>query len=227
MQVLLRLLVTIVLGFSIGLGLYFGGRIIYQVVVGPGPSYDQRMQDIQGEVAQIRSELADSAIEINEKWSDIESLLNDGADRFSVQSERIDEQLAVLSTEQAVIAERQDAFEGTLSEAVVPLDEMYDQLQLVRAMLLLSRAQFWLYEANLGQASDNVESARAIIDVLAENWREEGKSEDRIEVLDEVVTRLDIALEDIRTQPLIAEDEIEIAWKLLTIMTAPENLNVE
>jgi len=35
---------------------------------------------------------------------------------------------------------------------------------------------------------------------------------------------LDIALEDIRTQPSIAEDEIEIAWKLLIVVTDPENL---
>jgi diketogulonate reductase-like aldo/keto reductase len=94
-------------------------------------------------------------------------------------------------------------------------------------MTLLSRAQFWLSEDNLGQASEDVTSARAMIFAQAEKWREETEYGDRVTVLDEIVSRLDIALEDIRTQPSIAEDEIEIAWKLLIVVTAPEHLGAE
>jgi hypothetical protein len=63
-----------------------------------------------------------------------------------------------------------------------------------------------------------------MISALAEKWRGEETFGDSVTVLDEIVSRLDIALEDIRTQPTIAEDEIEIAWKLLIVVTDPENL---
>jgi hypothetical protein len=63
-----------------------------------------------------------------------------------------------------------------------------------------------------------------MISALAEKWRGEETFGDSVTVLDEIVSRLDIALEDIRTQSTIAEDEIEIAWKLLIVVTDPENL---
>ncbi len=49
-----------------------------------------------------------------------------------------------------------------------------------------------------------------MISAQADKWREETEYGDSVTVLDEIVSRLDIALEDIRTQPSIAEDEIEI-----------------
>lgn len=226
-KVLLRLFVSLVLGFSIGLGLYFGGKTFYQLAVGPGQSYDQQMQDIQEEVAQLRLDLAERDLEIDEQRSELEDLVNDGADIITAQFEVINEQMTVLAADLAVVSDRLDTLEMTFSEAGQPLEEMQGQLQLIRAMTLLSRAQFWLSEANNGQASDDVASARAMIAAQAEKWRGEAENDDRISVLDGVVDRLDIALEDIRTQPSIAKDEIEIAWKLLIVLTDPENLSAE
>lgn len=227
LKVFLRLLVSIVLGFSIGLGLYFGGRILYQLAVGPDLSYDQHLQDIQGEIAQLRSGIAERDLEIDEQQSELERLINDGADNIASQSVAINEQMTVLAAELAALSDRLDTLEITISEAGQPIDEMQDQLQLIRAMTLLSRAQFWLSDANLGRASEDVASARAMIAAQAEKWREDAEKEEGASVLDEIVNRLDIALEDIRTQPSIAENEIEIAWKLLISVTDPENLSAE
>ena len=227
LKALLRLLVSIVLGFSIGLGLYFGGKILYQLAVGPGPSYDRNIQDIQEEVAQLRLDLAERDLEIDEQQFEIESLVNDGADIIAAQFEAINEQMTILADEFTAITDRLDTLELSLSNVGQPVDEMQGQLQLIRAMTLLSRAQFWLSEANLGQASEDVETARAMIAAQAEKWRAETGNDDRITVLDEIVSRLDIALEDIRTQPSIAEDEIEIAWKLLIVVTDPVNLSAD
>jgi chromosome segregation ATPase len=227
LKVFLRLLVAIMVGLSIGLGLYFGGVTLYRIAVGPGPSYDQQLQDYQEEVAQLRLDLAERDLEIDEQQSELERLINDGADLNASQSEAINEQMTVLAAELAMLTDRLDTLEVSLSEVGQPFDEMQGQLQLIQAMTLLSRAQFWLSEDNLGQASEDVTSARAMIFAQAEKWREETEYGDRVTVLDEIVSRLDIALEDIRTQPSIAEDEIEIAWKLLIVVTAPEHLGAE
>jgi hypothetical protein len=227
LKVFLRLLVAIMVGLAIGLGLYFGGVTLYRIAVGPGPSYEQQLQDYQEEVAQLRLDLAERDLENNDQQSELERLINDGADEIAAQSEAIDEQMTVLAVELTVITDRLDTLEVSLSEVGQPVDEMQGQLQLIRAMTLLSRAQFWLSEDNLGQASEDVTSARVMIFALAEKWRGEEKFGDSVTVLDEIVSRLDIALEDIRTQPSIAEDEIEIAWKLLIVVTGPENPNAD
>ncbi len=227
LKVFLRLLVAIMVGLSIGLGLYFGGVTLYRIAVGPGPSYDQQLQDYQEEVAQLRLDLAERDLEIDEQQSGLEGRIDDGADEIANQSEAINEQMAVLAAELATLMDRLDTFEVSLSEVGHPVDEMQGRLQLIRAMTLISRAQFWLSEDNLGQASEDVTAARAMIFDRAEKWREETEYGDRVTVLDEIVSRLDIALEDIRTQPSIAEDEIEIAWKLLIVVTDPENPNAD
>jgi chromosome segregation ATPase len=214
-------------GLSIGLGLYFGGVTLYRIAVGSGPSYDQQLQDYQEEVAQLRLDLAERDLEIDEQQSGLEGRIDDGADEIANQSEVINEQMTVLAAELAVLMDRLGTFEVSLSEVGHPFDEMQGRLQLIRAMTLISRAQFWLSEDNLGQASEDVTAARAMIFDQAEKWREETEYGDRVTVLDEIVSRLDIALEDIRTQPSIAEDEIEIAWKLLIVVTDPENPNAD
>ncbi|MCJ7824218.1 MAG: hypothetical protein MUP44_04915, partial [Anaerolineales bacterium] len=149
-RVLLRLFVSLVLGFSIGLGLYFGGKTLYQLAFGPGPSYDQQMQEIQEEVAQLRSGLAESDLKIYEQRSELEGLVNDGAEIITLQFEAVNEQMTVLAADLAAVADRLDALEITFSEAGHPVDEMQGQIQLIRAMTLLARAQLWLSEDNLG-----------------------------------------------------------------------------
>jgi len=227
LKVFLRLLVAILVGFSIGLGLYFGGVTLYRIALGPGPSYDQQLQDYQEEVAQLRLDLAERELEFDEQQSALEGRIDDGADEIANQSEAINEQMTVLAAELAVLMDRLDTLEVSLIKVGQPVDEMQGELQLIRAMTLLSRAQFWLSEDNLGQASEDVAAARAMISAQAEKWREEAEYGDRVKVLDEIISRLDIALEDIRTQPSIAEDEIEIAWKLLIVVTDPEDPNAD
>ena len=227
LKVFLRLFVAIMVGLAIGLGLYFGGVTLYRIAVGPGPSYDQQVEDYQEEVAQLRLDLAERDLEIDEQQSELERLINDGADKIVSQSEAINSQMTVLADELAVLTDRFDTLEVSLSEVGQPVDEMQGQLHLIRAMTLISRAQFWLSQDNLGQESEDVTDARAMIYAQAEKWREETEYGDSVMVLDEIVNRLDIALEDIRTQPSIAEDEIEIAWKLLIAVTDPGNPNAD
>ena len=227
LQVFLRLLVAIVLGLSIGLGIYLGGKIAYQIAVGPGQAYDQEMLDLQGDVAQLRLDLVEQAQAMDEQSSEFTNLVEEGADLVAVQSEAVGEQITVLAADLGSVSTRLDALEMAIVDADDPTSELQGQIQLVRAMILLSRAQFWLSEDNLGKASEDVETARASVFAQAETWRGEEEFEDEVLVLDEVVYRLELALEDIRIQPSIAADEIEIAWKQLILVTNPENLSVE
>ena len=89
-----------------------------------------------------------------------------------------------------------------------PAADLQRDLQLTQAMLSLVRARLWLVENNLGLAIAEVERARALLLPLAEAQPGEGKFEAAIE-------RLDFALVELNTRPLVAADDIEIAWKLL------------
>ena len=105
LKVFLRLFVAIVVGLAIGLGLYFGGVTLYRIAVGPGPSYDQQVEDYQEEVAQLRFDLAERDLEIDEQQSGLERLINEGADLSASQSEAISEQMTVLAAELTVLTD--------------------------------------------------------------------------------------------------------------------------
>jgi hypothetical protein len=164
---------------------------------------------------------------MDEQRSEFESFVDEGADLIAAQSEAVSEQMTVLATDLGSVSTRLDALELAIADADDPTGELQGQIQLVRAMILLSRAQFWLSEDNLGKASEDVETAQASVYAQAETWRGDEEYEDELLVLDDIVQRLDIALGDIRTQPAIAAVEIEIAWKQLVLVTNPENLGVE
>ena len=83
-------------------------------------------------------------------------------------------------------------------------------VQRLKAMELLSRARYNLYQNNFGLARNDVQSTRAII--LAVQSQE---STDQAETINTILARLDGALEKLPDFPVAASDELEDAWSLL------------
>jgi hypothetical protein len=72
------------------------------------------------------------------------------------------------------------------------------------------RARLWLIENNAGLAAEEVEAARtALARVAAVAPAEE------VAPLQAVLDRLTLTQEDLQFRPLIAADDLEIAWQLL------------
>lgn len=115
-----------------------------------------------------------------------------------------------LDEQQVSVAELQVRLED-LTERIEDnsqAQELRGDLQLTRAMLSLVRARLWLVENNLGLAIAEVERARELLQPLAAEKPGESNLQAAIE-------RLDFALIELNTRPLVAADDIEIAWKLL------------
>jgi chromosome segregation ATPase len=94
-------------------------------------------------------------------------------------------------------------------------------VQRLKAMELLSRARFNLYQNNLGLARQDIQSASRII--LAVQSQEPA---DQAGMIDTILARLDGALEKLPDFPVAASDELEDAWSLLVtgISTMPTDV---
>jgi len=84
------------------------------------------------------------------------------------------------------------------------------ELQLVKAMELLTRARLVLVQNNLGLAQTDIQAGRGIlVDLQAELPAYQS------EQIAEIVARLDVALGYLPAAPVAAADELEGAWQLL------------
>ena len=91
-----------------------------------------------------------------------------------------------------------------------PLQELRNELQLVKAMELLTRSRVYLVEDNLGLAQQDVSAARLLLakmggDVLSY----------QVKPLAAIIARLDAALSNLPSKPVLAAEDLEVAWQLL------------
>ncbi len=90
------------------------------------------------------------------------------------------------------------------------VNEMKQQVTLLKSMELLSRARLFLYQSNFGLARQDVQSAR---DLLGSAQTQPGDSLDKS--LAEVLQHLDLALSRLPDFPIAASDDLDIAWQIL------------
>jgi hypothetical protein len=80
----------------------------------------------------------------------------------------------------------------------------------------LTRARLWLTQDNLGLAADDIQMARDILARVAEEGPEAEAS-----VLTPIIARLDLALQDLPDSPVVASDDLDIAWGQLAEAAGP------
>lgn len=91
-----------------------------------------------------------------------------------------------------------------------PVAVLRRELAVVRAMEMLTRSRLLLVQNNLGLAQEDLQSAR---DLLADLRTRVPAHQ--IEYLDRVASRLDLALGNLPDAPVLAAEDVEIAWQLL------------
>jgi len=130
---------------------------------------------------------------------------------------RLDSALAKLDTAMGTlsdaVAQTADDVE-TLSITVrdeSPLVAVRLEVQLLRAMELLTRARLQLALDNAGLAATEVQEARDLLLALAETL-----PADQQEEIEAIVLRLELGLANLPDAPRLASDDFEIAWQLLT-----------
>lgn len=88
--------------------------------------------------------------------------------------------------------------------------QVEQQIQLLTAMELLTRARLSLVQGNLSLARVDIEDARSIVLEL-----QDGATSDQAAYFEEVLTHLNQSGESLPREPLRAADELEGAWQLL------------
>jgi predicted RNase H-like nuclease (RuvC/YqgF family) len=238
MQVVLRLLVVIIVGAGIGVGAYVGVPALYREFVEPVQENTRRITDLEAALTLEQDQTRRQAEQTGDRLDELETQFEQLGENFAGLQDEVDSLQTItsdiargleelqdvpdhvedLTTEMQAMVTRLESFETSLSEIEIPAQRLERQMELLRAMTLLTRARLWLVQDNLGTAAEDVQDARDILSTLVVEDAEEESLE-----IQQIIDRLDMALEDIRSAPVVAADELEIAWKLLvSASAAPE-----
>ena len=243
-RVFFRILVAVVVGLALGAGLYVGAVRLYREAIEPIQGYEARIGDLERSLDLMRTELEADSSEITTRQVEIEGRLAEQNEAIAsvealVISAQMDlrEQRKILSTVEdlsetlddlslalGTISLRVEHIEEEIATGDLPAQRVQRTAVYLRAMTLLTRASIELDRDNLGFAKEQIEAARAALNelVLADMLSEVEDGDGGL--LTSILERLDLVLQDLRSQPAAAADELEAVWKLFLVATEPVQL---
>jgi predicted RNase H-like nuclease (RuvC/YqgF family) len=241
MRFILRFIFVVVFGVLLGAALYLGVPALYRSTIEPMRANTERIEELQETLDLSLSTSAKQAERLGERLVEAEGRLAEQGETVAELEAEFDgigvvlddqaskiAKLSIMSNQlEAITADldetlgRVELLEATLSEVEFPAAEFRRQVRMISAMTLITKARLWLIQDNLGQAAEEITAARELLanSVVDINFVDEE--------LVQIIERLDLALADVRTTPIVAADELEIAWKLLVEATTPKPFTLE
>ncbi|MEJ2010596.1 MAG: hypothetical protein P8X64_00045 [Anaerolineales bacterium] len=239
-RVLLRLLLVLVLGAALGAGLYYGAIKLYRDAIEPLRTIDSRFEDLQFQIDRLASDQENSATQtrkrlaelegraaaINEQLSELEAKAGIQREDLSGLSSRLEDvdqlqdQLDELIAEQEALNTRMQDVEDMVAGQELPAQQVARNLQLLRAMTIMTRARLSLNQLNLGLAQSDLGAASDILTILVGGQPGGDETAPAEPELNQASDHLQAALREVLSRPAVAEDELEIAWKLLIDLTS-------
>jgi hypothetical protein len=241
LRALVRLLLIICVAALLGLALYYGVPAVYTRFIQPVQENTLRIESLQTSQAQTDQLAAQNMTGAQNRLGTLESQYNQdsqvmvtvqarlnnidtrsGNDESQIKasSERLD---ALDSSIQQIFSDMQ-AVTTTLKTDNTNIQELadkikagdpaiktlYQELQLVKAMELITRSRLFLGQNNLGLAQADIQAARDLL-----NGLQSQVEPFQTGAVDAVIKRLDLALGNLPGAPVLAADDLEIAWQML------------
>ena len=242
---LVRLLLILALAALLAAGVYYGLPALYRQYVQPLQTKVTQLASTQAAQLQNNQQLAQRVDELQNRLNNLETQGDTGKQSISslqtsldnIQSTQqanlaaaegiqatasgqiddvnasmnaLETQVAELSTSVARTNREFQSVTNRLQTADTPVAELSNELQLVKAMELLTRSRISLISNNLGLAQQDIGAARDLLTSL--------KSQVpvyQVDALNTISSRLDTAYSNLPDSPVLAADDLEIAWKLL------------
>ncbi len=208
---------------GVAAAIYFGTPYLYNKFILPVESNTARLSEIESKQATEIEQLTTQIAELKSRLADLETRQTSSALTLAEAQGQITaleatvethtetlKQLEIMQATLDSLALTSSNHESLLIGENSALAEIQRQVTMSRVIELLSRARLYLYGSNYGLAKIDVQAARDILSTLQNEL-----PYDQNATLQDVLARLDLALENLPTYPVIAADDVDIAWQLL------------
>ena len=220
---ILRSLLVLIIIIGIVAAVYYGAPYLYNNFILPIENNTTRLREVESKQAADANLLATQVADLKTRLSDLETRQTENAqllaglqgqvaalettlDTHTESLKQLEKMQASLDALATASAEHESLLVGKDSV----LADLERQVTLNRSIELLSRARLYLSQSNFGLAKQDVGSAREMLLNLQADMPDE-----KTATLQDVITNLDLALENLPAFPVVAMDDINIAWELL------------
>jgi hypothetical protein len=162
-----------------------------------GAAQDMKQSDLQSQVNSMRQD---------------QSSLSESLARL----DQLESEIRTLNQNETGDSRRIDQIQATLAAPPVEVLRLLREVQTLKVMNLLIRAQVNLAENNYGLAKTDLESARNVLLTLRDSLPENERAG-----LNPWIARLDLAINELPGSPVIAAGDLEIAYQLLAGLILP------
>ena len=228
----------LILGVIAGVvaAMYYGTPYLYEKFILPIEANTARLDEVENKQTTDLEQLTIQIADLKSRLADLETRQTASAQTLAEAQGQITAlESAVLSHSETLkqldaiqvaldtLALASSDHESLFVEGNFALAEVQRQVSLSRAIEFLSRARLYLYESNFGLARLDVQAARDLLLTLQSDM-----PTDKNAALQDVITRLDLALDNLPTFPVIAVDDVDIAWQLLVndLPSLPESTSL-
>jgi hypothetical protein len=203
---LFRLVLLLFFLTLLSIALYLALPWLYERFLRPVEQNTVDVRELQSQQEQTQQQVTD----LQTKLETIESV----QDQHDQSLTEMDQRVIDIEKEITARTESLETLEGMLSDIQAQNEstsaDLEREIQLLKAMELLSRARLFMYESNFGLAKQDVQIARDLI-AKVQPIAPATQAAD----LNAVVLRLDMTLSNLPDFPVAASDDLDIAWQIL------------
>ncbi len=166
-------------------------------------------------VAALQAQLAEAKSTLQAGLDDTGTSLTASLEQLDALQTALTELDTRIAELQLSVVENSTGLETLSADYYVqgsPISALHRDLQLVKAMELLTRSRISIYQNNLGLARQDIQAAR---DLLAE--LQPLIPSYQVDTLEEILARMALALRNLDETPGLAAEDLEVAWQLLVI----------
>jgi TolA-binding protein len=221
--VILRILLVLAVIAGIAAAVYYGSPYLYNQFIQPVENNTARLSEVESKQAADVKQTVDQMAELKTRLADLETRQTDTAQLMAEMQGRVDalnsavdahtqtlKQLAAMQTSLDALNAASAEHETMLVDKGATLADLERQITLSRTIELLSRSRLYLSQSNFGMAKQDVQAARDLLIKLQPEI-----PTDKAAALQGVIARLDLALGNLPAFPVVAVDDVDIAWQLL------------
>ncbi|MBN2547530.1 MAG: hypothetical protein JXB15_00110 [Anaerolineales bacterium] len=136
--------------------------------------------------------------------------INAALDAVDQKLTRLTNALGTTGTDLESLDERVTTLQTQLESEDAPIAAVRRDLQLIKVMELLTRSRLLIVQNNLGLAAEDIQAARQLLASLKVLDFQQA-------ALQAMINRLDLALTNLPSAPILAAEDLEIAWQLLKL----------
>ena len=219
----LRSLLILAIIAGIVAAVYYGTPYLYKKFILPVETNTSRLGEVENTQAAAIEQLSTQVRNLKTRLDNLETRQTENAQELAeLQGQvsaletametntetlkQLDAIQASLDSLTSITTEQEALFNGKNSA----LSDLQHQIAISRTIELLSRARLYLSQSNFGIAKQDIQVAQNLLIALQDEIPEE-----KLPALQSVISHLEMALGNLPAYPVVAVDDVDIAWQIL------------